>query len=125
MIKPLLPPAGRARGRWRDHRQVLEGIVFKFRTGAAEGPSRAVRAVADRPRAVRRWAADGTFDRMLAAARKRADADWLVALDSTIVRAHQHTAARGDSRNEDLDAPAGGSGAPGWTRSRSCIPQLA
>ncbi|GAA2327927.1 hypothetical protein Scani_39590 [Streptomyces caniferus] len=31
MITPLLPPAVRARGRWRDHRQVLEGIVFNFR----------------------------------------------------------------------------------------------
>ncbi|MFF2403862.1 transposase [Streptomyces goshikiensis] len=34
MIAPLLPPSGRADGRWRDHCQVLEGIVFKFRTGA-------------------------------------------------------------------------------------------
>jgi transposase len=33
VIAPLLPPADRARGRWRDHRQVLEGIVFTFRTG--------------------------------------------------------------------------------------------
>ncbi|MET9934916.1 MULTISPECIES: transposase [unclassified Streptomyces] len=33
VIAPLLPPVGRARDRWRDHRQVLEGIVFKFRTG--------------------------------------------------------------------------------------------
>ncbi|WP_369198931.1 IS5 family transposase [Streptomyces djakartensis] len=33
VIEPLMPPVGRARGRWRDHRQVLEGIVFKFRTG--------------------------------------------------------------------------------------------
>ncbi|MFD9299874.1 transposase [Streptomyces goshikiensis] len=33
VIAPLLPPAGRAHGGWRDHRQVLEGIVFKFRTG--------------------------------------------------------------------------------------------
>ncbi|MFM9368438.1 transposase [Streptomyces sp. Da 82-17] len=33
VIAPLLPPVGRARGRWRDHRQVLEGIVCKFRTG--------------------------------------------------------------------------------------------
>ncbi|MFD7974245.1 transposase [Streptomyces sp. NPDC059071] len=33
VIEPLLPPAGRTRGRWRDHRQVLRGIVFKFRTG--------------------------------------------------------------------------------------------
>ncbi|WP_445047321.1 transposase [Streptomyces drozdowiczii] len=33
VMGPLLPPAGRARARGRDHRQVLEGIVFKFRTG--------------------------------------------------------------------------------------------
>ncbi|WP_418962822.1 transposase [Streptomyces lavendofoliae] len=33
VIAPLFPSAGRARGRWRDHRQVLEGIVFTFRTG--------------------------------------------------------------------------------------------
>lgn len=34
VIEALLPPVGRARGRWRDHRQVMEGIVFKFRTSA-------------------------------------------------------------------------------------------
>ncbi|MFG2527775.1 transposase [Streptomyces sp. NPDC048516] len=33
VIVPLLPPAGRTRGRWRDHRQVLQDIVVKFRTG--------------------------------------------------------------------------------------------
>ncbi|MGW4047562.1 transposase [Streptomyces sp. NPDC004721] len=33
VITPLLPPPGQARGRWRDHRHVLEGIMFKFRTG--------------------------------------------------------------------------------------------
>ncbi|CAM5725282.1 hypothetical protein SGLAM104S_10237 [Streptomyces glaucescens] len=32
-IEPLLTPDGPARGRWRDHRQVLEGIAFTFRTG--------------------------------------------------------------------------------------------
>ncbi|GAA2301472.1 hypothetical protein Scani_24560 [Streptomyces caniferus] len=53
-----------------------------------------------------RWAADGTFDRLFAAARTRAEVDWLVAIDSTIARAHQHTAAKEGSRNADLDAPA-------------------
>ncbi|MFD5897099.1 hypothetical protein [Streptomyces sp. NPDC060366] len=38
MIEPLLPPAGRARGRWRGHRQILDGIVFKFRTGFPWSP---------------------------------------------------------------------------------------
>ncbi|MEU5257191.1 IS5 family transposase [Streptomyces longwoodensis] len=42
-----------------------------------------------------RWAADGTFDRLLAAAQQGAEVDWLVALDSTIVRAHQHTTPKG------------------------------
>lgn len=44
----------------------------------------------------RRWAADGAFDRMLRAAQAKVDAagdvDWLVSVDSTIVRAHQHAA---------------------------------
>ena len=44
----------------------------------------------------RRWALDGTFTRMLAGVQADADAagdiDWLVSVDSTIVRAHQHAA---------------------------------
>ncbi|CAL9363217.1 hypothetical protein SUDANB120_06619 (plasmid) [Streptomyces sp. enrichment culture] len=109
VIEPLLPPAGRARGRWRDHRQVLEGIVFKFRTGLPWrdlperfGPWQTVHG------RFARWAADGTFDRLLAAAQTRAEVDWLVAIDSTIVRAHQHAAAKGGSKNVDLDARAAG-----------------
>ena len=33
-IAPLLPPAGRPGGRWRDHRTVINGILWKLRTGA-------------------------------------------------------------------------------------------
>ena len=34
-IEPLMPQAeGRSRP-WRDHRQVVEGIVFRYRTGVA------------------------------------------------------------------------------------------
>lgn len=33
-IAPLLPPPGRRSGRWRDHRQVVNGIVWKLATGA-------------------------------------------------------------------------------------------
>ncbi|MFJ4950828.1 transposase [Streptomyces sp. NPDC088760] len=53
-MEPLLPPAGRARGRWRAHRQVLEGIVFEFRTGVPcrDLPER-FRALADGARALR------------------------------------------------------------------------
>src|SRR5690242_4226752 len=88
VIEPLLPPVGRARGRWRDHRQVMEGIVFNFRTGVPWrdlperfGPWQTVHG------RFARWAADGTFDRLLSAAQGQAEVDWLVALDSAIVRA--------------------------------------
>jgi transposase len=33
-IALLLPPPGRRSGRWRDHRQVVNGIVWKLATGA-------------------------------------------------------------------------------------------
>lgn len=43
-----------------------------------------------------RWAADGTWDELLAEAHKHADAtvdiDWVVSIDSTIARVHQHGA---------------------------------
>src|SRR3954469_6065802 len=32
-IEPLLPASGRG-GQWRDHRQVINAILFKLRTGA-------------------------------------------------------------------------------------------
>lgn len=50
----------------------------------------------------RLWSADGTWERLLQQAQAAADAagdiDWDVAVDSTVVRAHQHAAgARTDS----------------------------
>ena len=44
-----------------------------------------------------RWSADGTWAKLLARAQADADAagelDWLVAVDSTVVRVHQHGAS--------------------------------
>ena len=110
-VRPLLPESLRGRKRV-DDRTVLNGIVWKFRTGTAwrdvperYGPWHTLHT------RFRRWALDGTFERMLRAAQARADAagdiDWLVSLDSTVVRAHQHAAG----------ARKGGS-APGLGRSR-------
>ena len=96
-IGPLLPSnAGRRGHPFGDDRRVVEGIIFRYRTGM---PWR------DLPREQfgpwqtvwkrhRRYAADGTWDTVLAALLAQADADgkieWTVSVDATITRAHQH-----------------------------------
>ncbi|MGW6536082.1 IS5 family transposase [Streptomyces sp. NPDC055051] len=104
-IEPLLPDrVPRRGGRWRDHRQVIDAIAWKFTTGApwAQLPSRfgSWKGVYTR---LRNWALDGTWHRLLTALIAQADADgnldWTVSVDSTVVRAHQHAAgARKPSR---------------------------
>lgn len=97
-IEPLLPDRSPRRGgRWRDHRQVLEAIAFKYRTGTpwVDLPKHfgSWKGVHNR---LRTWAADGTLERvftaLLAQADTAGDLDWVVAVDSTVVRAHQHAA---------------------------------
>jgi len=96
LLEPLLPRSVMGRPRL-DDRRVLNGIVWKFRTGVAwrDVPERygSWRSLHTR---FRRWAKDGTFTAMLQTVQARADAggsiDWLVSVDSTIVRAHQHAA---------------------------------
>jgi transposase len=97
-IEPLLPSSHGVRGRpFRDHRQVVEGIVFRYRTGVPWrdlpdrfGPWQTVW------KRHHRFATDGTWDRLLAAVQADAHADgeidWNVSVDSTIARAHQHSA---------------------------------
>ncbi|MFF1650623.1 IS5 family transposase [Streptomyces sp. NPDC058240] len=95
-VRPLLPRSERGRKRL-DDRTVLNGIVWKFRTGTAwRDVSERYGSWATLHTRFRRWARDGTFEQMLREAQVRADAagevDWLVSVDSTIVRAHQHAA---------------------------------
>jgi len=97
VIGPLMPQvSGRSRP-WRDHRQVIEGIVHRYRTGVAWrdlperfGPWQTVW------KRHARFSRDGTWDKILTALQARADAnggiDWRVSVDSTINRAHQHAA---------------------------------
>jgi transposase len=97
-IAPLLPAmTPRRGGRWRDHRQVLNGILFRVRTGVPwrdvpqrYGPWKTLY------KRFARWEADGTWARIEAALHTAADAagevDWRGHADSTVVRAHQHAA---------------------------------
>ncbi|MFJ8271504.1 IS5 family transposase [Streptomyces sp. NPDC094154] len=98
LLEPHLPSSGRPGGRWNDHRTVLNGILFRIRTGVPwrDLPERygAWKTVYERHR---RWSADGTWDRILQAVQAHADLagriDWsMVAVDSTSCRAHQHAA---------------------------------
>ena len=98
MIEPLLPSSAGCRGgQWRDHRQVLEAILWRYRTGspwrdlpAEFGPWQTVW------KRLNRWSGDGTLDTLLAAAHGDAEIagelEWMVSADSTIARAHQHAA---------------------------------
>lgn len=96
LIEGLMPAASAKGGRpWADHRRVVEGIIWRYRTGtawrdvpASFGPWQTLW------RRHRQFAGDGTWDRIHAALLTRADAagvvDWKVSVDSTINRAHQH-----------------------------------
>ncbi|MFE9368154.1 IS5 family transposase [Streptomyces sp. NPDC006978] len=97
-LEPHLPKNVGRGGRWRDHRVVISGILFRQRTGTPwrDLPTRfgKWKTVHDRHR---RWSADGTWDRILRAVQADADTegriDWsVVSVDSTVCRVHQHAA---------------------------------
>jgi transposase len=96
-LAPLLPRNQRRGGRWRGHRRVINGILWKLRTGAPwrDLPDRYGPWKTCYDRFVR-WRRDGTWDQLLAHAQTKSDAvgelEWVVSVDSSSVRAHQHAA---------------------------------
>ncbi|KOV58731.1 IS5 family transposase [Streptomyces sp. MMG1121] len=97
-LEPHLPKNIGRGGRWKCHRRVINGILFRTRTGIPwrDLPSRFGKwqTVYSRHRM---WSADGTWERILCAVQADADAagriDWsMVSVDSSICRAHQHAA---------------------------------
>ncbi|MBE8476039.1 transposase [Streptomyces justiciae] len=64
-LEPHLPPLGQRGGRWNDHRSVINGIVFRVRTGIPRRTCSHVSA-AGRPstNAHRHWSPDGTWESM-------------------------------------------------------------
>ena len=108
LIEPLLPSLRPQRGgRWTHHRLVLEGVAWRFRTGAPWrdlperfGPWQTIYHRHNQ------WAEDGTYARLhehlMARAYVAGELDWVVSIDSTMARAHQHAAgARPVRRRED------------------------
>src|SRR6185312_14121494 len=107
LIEEMLPrPTGRKGRPFSDARLMVEGIVYRYRTGIAWrdlpeefGPWQTVW------KRHRRFSLDGTWDRLLSRLLAEADAagdiDWSVSVDSTINRAHQH----GTSLPRDTGGP--------------------
>ena len=109
-LQPLLPPQKPTTGRpAKDHRTIINGILWVLRTGAPwrDLPERygPWPTVASR---FYRWRQDGRWERLLASVQQqsniRGKVNWeLHYVDGTIVRAHQHAAgARGKTRKARL-----------------------
>jgi transposase len=97
VLEPLMPTVtGRSRP-WTNHRLAVEGMAWKYRTGAPwrDLPERFGKWNSVYKRFTR-WAHDGTWDKLLAEVQRQSDAagrlDWVVSIDSTITRVHQHGA---------------------------------
>ncbi|MFE1873781.1 IS5 family transposase [Streptomyces sp. NPDC059496] len=105
-IEPLMP-ADPVRGRrWADRPRTPEAIAWKYRTNSPWrdlpgelGPFRTTH------KRLVGWAADGTWERVLAAADAADDIDWTVSVDSAVVRAHQHAAGALNKGRRDAGEP--------------------
>jgi transposase len=97
-IEDLLPPNGQRGGQWKDHRRMIDGILWALSDGGRwrNLPERfgPWQSVYDR---FRSWTRRGLWDkilRRLQARKMRAGAiDWeLFCIDGSVVRAHQSAA---------------------------------
>lgn len=133
-LAPLLPPERPATGRPnKDHRTVLNGILWRLKTGVPwrdlperYGPWETVYS------RFRRWQRAGVWDRVLAAVQADGDAagdlDWgLHFVDGTTVRAHPHAAGtpkKGGPRANRPTTPSAAARAASPPRS-TCGPRAA
>jgi transposase len=109
LLEPLMPAHPRQGHRWHDHRLIMDGVFHRVRTGTPwrDLPERfgPWQTVYNRHR---RWSAGGTWERILSALQAGCDVAegraWTVAVDSTIVRAHQHAAGARHAPPKDVDA---------------------
>lgn len=97
LIREVFPPAN-SRGRPPvDRRVVVEATAWRFRTGSAwrDLPER-FGSWNTIYKNFRRWAAEGVWEDLLAHVQRRAslqgEIEWVVSVDSSIARVHQHGA---------------------------------
>jgi transposase len=108
-LAPLMPAHPRQGHRWNDHRTVISGIMFRTRAGC---PWRDLPECYGNWKTVynrhRRWAGDGTWEKVLDALRAGCDRGegpaWAAAADATVIRAHQHAAGARHAAPKDIPA---------------------
>ena len=100
-IEQFLPPNGHRGKQWKDHRNVINGILWILRTGAPWrdlpkefGPWKTIYE------RFRLWSRNGFWDVLLTALKARKNRerkiDWrLFCIDGTIIRAHKASAGGG------------------------------
>jgi transposase len=110
-IKDLLPANGKRGGQWKDHRLMIDAILWALSDGgrwrnlpAEFGPWQ---SAYDR---FRRWTRRGLWDRILlrlqACKMRRGEIDWsLFAIDGTVVRAHQSAAGASAKKGRPASRP--------------------
>ena len=98
IIASLLPPNGLRGGQWRDHRTMINGILWALCSGAAwrDLPERYGPWQTAHGRLLA-WRRDGTWEKVLAALRMKADERGLIDwaqwnADTTSIRATRHAA---------------------------------
>ena len=92
-IKDFLPGReGHVGGTAANNRLFVDAVIFRYRTGVSwrDLPERFGDGVAVHRR-YRRWCVSGVFARVFATLAIDADAEYM-SIDSTSVRAHQHSA---------------------------------
>jgi transposase len=109
-LEPLLPDRTPIRGgRWMDHRQVIDGVLFRTRSGCAwrdlpPGYGN-WKTVYNRHR---RWSGDGTWREVLRGLRVDCDildgGEWVLGTDGTVIRAHHHSAGARHEPPKDIPA---------------------
>jgi len=106
-LEPLLPGrVGQVGGTARDNRLFVEAVLYRYRAGIPwrDLPER-FGDWKNVHRRFSRWAASGVWARLFAALSADADNEYAM-LDSTIVRAHQHSA--GARKKGATTRPSGG-----------------
>lgn len=110
-LEPLLPDRTPQRGgRWVDHRQIIDGVLWRTRSGCTwrDLPPQYGnwKTVYNRHR---RWSGDGTWRMVLDSLRVDCDlvddaGELMVSVDSTVIRAHHHAAGARHLPPRDIPA---------------------